>query len=77
MLFWCAHPSSVSAWDSLHRREQNYIATCMATPPQWELALKVTFAKARVAQLWQDASVVMAQLVSSSGGHASSTAVTQ
>ncbi len=59
MLFWCAHPSSVSAWESLHRRARNYIATCMATPPQWNLEWKVVFARARVAQLWQDASIVI------------------
>jgi hypothetical protein len=33
--FWCAHPSSMSTWESLHRRERNYIATCMAIPPRW------------------------------------------
>jgi hypothetical protein len=59
MLFWCAHPSSVSAWESLHRREQNYIATCMATPTRWELARKVKFAKNMVAQLWQESAVLM------------------
>jgi hypothetical protein len=61
----------------LHWRERNYIATCMATPPQWDLERKVAFARTNVAQLWQDATIVMAQSALTSGDHVSSTAVTQ
>jgi hypothetical protein len=41
------------------------------------LARKVKFAKATIAQLWQESSVIMAHLAASSGGQASSETVTQ
>ena len=60
MLFWCVHPSTMTSWDSLHRREKEYIVTCLQTPGSWKMPTRLAFAKTAVQQMWQEATTIMA-----------------
>ncbi len=66
----------MTTWESLHRRERNYITTCIATPSTWNLGRKLGFARTTVAQLWQDTTVMMAASAKAAGNRFSSAMVT-
>jgi hypothetical protein len=72
MAFWCIHQSTMSSWESLHERERDYVAVCLATPSSWKLERKLALAKTTVRQLWQDSAEIMAHTSKQNDGGTSS-----
>ncbi len=67
MVFWCTHPSTMGAWDTLHRRKRDFVASCLRTPSAWNRTMKLSFAKTAVLQMWQETAQIMAHSAKDSG----------